>query len=123
MKNNLNPLYEGWFTNLFKGPSAKNLEEAKSLYIKAGIEYGKMGMQDTWINYRMKHFTNVVNKYPNTKSIILPLLKRIQSIGEIDNFEDYGCVVVGFAEINVRLFEKFGLDYCDNGFKNIAREL
>ena len=123
MNRQYNFIIEGWLTNLFKGPTAKNLEEAKSLYIKAAMEYGRLGMQGSWINARMEHFTNVINKYPNTKSIIVPLLKRIQAIGEVDNFTDYACVIVGFCEINLRLFKKFGSIYCDKGFKHMVSEL
>ena len=121
--NNLNPLYEGWFSNLFKGPTAKNLEEAKQLYIKSAVEYGRTGMANTWIDVRMKYFTKVINEHPETRSIVEPLLQRIQAIGEINNFTDYACVIAGFLEINLRLYNKFGSIYCDNGFKRLVSEL
>ena len=59
MKKNLNPLYEGWFSNLFQGPTARNIEEAKKMYIDDAKEYGGLGMSRTWIGIRIRHFDKI----------------------------------------------------------------
>ena len=123
--NNLNPLYEGWFTNLFKGPTAKNLEEAKELYFKIASGYIKCGTFHLFIQSVLKHFQNVVNECDATdRSIGDIIISYNDKINIPLQQQKYDVVISMLFNLNLILFTKFKTsEYCDSYFRHIVSEL